>query len=455
MINSTDFEAAAAEHNARDIFSVSRLNRTSRQLLETHLPMVWVEGEISNLARPSSGHWYFTLKDDQAQVRCAMFRNRNQLVKFAPDHGTQVLIRARVSIYEGRGDYQLIAEHMEEAGLGALQRAFEALKARLATEGLFSPDHKQPLPSQPQHIAVITSPTGAAIRDILSVTQRRYPAQAITVVPVPVQGEQAAPAMINALRQVQQSGWFDAVILARGGGSIEDLWAFNDETLARAIYQCNIPVISAVGHEIDFTIADFVADHRAPTPSAAAELLVPNTLELIDKLRARENALINSVVGQLGLQQHRLQALSARLRHPGEKLRHQAQQLDHLETRLVQCLRNRLNTTQSKYQGIRDRLARLSPNNAITVHRHDLVALNAALTKAMTHKLQHCQQLLHEQARVLDSVSPLATLQRGFAAITKEDGTLIKHHQQVTSGDRIKARLGTGQLHCEVIASDE
>src|SRR5690606_31569338 len=248
---------------------VSQLNRRAKQLLETHLPLLWVEGELSNVSQPSSGHWYFTLKDDQAQVRCAMFRNRNMLVRFKPQQGQQVLLRARVSLYEGRGDYQLIAEHMEEAGAGALQRAYEELKQKLAAEGLFSDDLKQPLPSLPRHIGVITSPTGAAIRDILHVLARRFPAIPVTVLPVAVQGKEAAPQIVKAIQLANRADLFDVLILARGGGSLEDLWPFNEEVVARAIHASKLPIVSAVGHEVDFTIADFVADLRAPTPSVA------------------------------------------------------------------------------------------------------------------------------------------------------------------------------------------
>src|SRR5690625_2927780 len=267
------FNSPSSSGTGRDVLSVSQLNRRSKQILETHLPLVWVEGEVSNLSRPSSGHWYFTLKDDQAQVRCAMFRNRNQLVRFNPAQGQQLLLRARVSLYEGRGDYQLIVEHMEEAGFGALQRAFEELKTRLSQEGLFASERKRPLPTLPKHIGVITSPTGAAIRDILSVLKRRFPAVPVTVLPVPVQGKEAAPAIVSALDLANRSELFDVLILARGGGSLEDLWPFNEEAVARAIYASRTPVVSAVGHEVDFSIADFVADVRAPTPSAAAELV--------------------------------------------------------------------------------------------------------------------------------------------------------------------------------------
>src|SRR5690554_997535 len=264
----------------RDILSVSQLNRRAKQLLETHLPLLWVEGELSNVSQPSSGHWYFTLKDAQAQVRCAMFRNRNQLVRFIPQQGQQVLIRARVSLYEGRGDYQLIAEHLEESGAGALQRAFDELKLKLAAEGLFEQSCKQPLPSLPRHIAVITSPTGAAVRDILSVLKRRFPAIPVTVIPVAVQGKEAAPQIVKAIEQANRSGLFDVLVVGRGGGSLEDLWPFNEEIVARAIFASALPVVSAVGHEVDFTIADFVADLRAATPTAAAELLAPVEHEL-------------------------------------------------------------------------------------------------------------------------------------------------------------------------------
>src|SRR5690606_35272474 len=260
----------------REILSVSQLNRRAKQLLETHLPLLWVEGELSNVSQPSSGHWYFTLKDDQAQVRCAMFRNRNMLVRFKPQQGQQVLVRARVSLYEGRGDYQLIAEHMEEAGTGALQRAFEALKAKLGAEGLFDEARKRPIPTLPRHIGVITSPTGAAIRDVLTVLERRFPSIPVTVIPVAVQGKESAPQIVRALELANRCGLFDVLLLTRGGGSLEDLWSFNEEAVARAVAASQLPVVCAVGHEVDFSIADFVADLRAPTPSAAAELMTPD-----------------------------------------------------------------------------------------------------------------------------------------------------------------------------------
>lgn len=449
----TDYSGAPGQ--GRDILSVSHLNRLSRQLLETHLPLVWVEGEISNLSRPSSGHWYFTLKDDTAQVRCAMFRGRNQTVKFSPTQGQQVLLRARVSIYEGRGDYQLVAEHMEEAGLGALQRAFEALKNKLAAEGLFATERKKALPERPEHIAIITSPTGAAIRDVLSVIQRRYPAQKVTVIPVAVQGEQAAPAIVSALQLAVQAELFDLLILTRGGGSIEDLWAFNDEALARAISACPLPVISAVGHEVDFTIADFAADLRAPTPSAAAEIAVPDVREQLAGLQERERQLARSLDRLIRREKTRLEALSRRLRHPGEKLRHQAQQLDQLELRLRSTMRWQLERQERRLRELSVRQQHQHPQALVTRAEQLLQRSHKSLRRSMEQCLVRHRQLLHEKARVLDSVSPLATLDRGFSVVRNQEGAVITAANQVAAGEDISAHLAKGQLTCRVIATAE
>ena len=297
----------------REVFSVARLNREARAILEGHFPLIWVEGELSNLARPSSGHLYFSLKDEQAQVRCAMFKPRNQLLGFKPDNGMQVLARARVSLYEGRGEFQLIIEHMEEAGDGALRRAFEQLKSKLAAEGLFDAAHKKPLPVLPRRIGVVTSPTGAAIRDILSVLKRRFPAIPVLVYPVPVQGQGAAEKIAGAIRLAAQHGECDVLIISRGGGSLEDLWAFNEEVVARAIYDCALPVVSGVGHEIDFTIADFVADHRAATPSAAAEMVSPDQADWLQQLRGFELRLTQLLRAMLGRNRQQLVWLEQRL----------------------------------------------------------------------------------------------------------------------------------------------
>ena len=434
----------------RDVLSVSQLNRKAKQLLETHLPLLWVEGELSNVSQPSSGHWYFTLKDEQAQVRCAMFRNRNMLVRFAPRQGQQVLIRARVSLYEGRGDYQLIVEHMEEAGFGALQRAFEALKLKLANEGLFDDAYKQPLPSLPKHIAVITSPTGAAIRDVLSVLNRRFPAIPVTVIPVAVQGKEAAPQIVRAIDLANRAGLFDVVILARGGGSLEDLWPFNEESVARAIHASELPIVSAVGHEVDFTIADFVADLRAPTPSAAAELLVPDAEDWLETFAGYEILLQETIERKLQSFKQRLEWLRTRLRHPGERLQQQAQRLDGLELRLVravdhQLLRchTRLNTLVLRQKPLQPRLRINQLNQQVSQH-------HATLVKNMQRHLRAQQQRLTEAALLLQTVSPLNTLQRGYAIATDSHHKVITNSSQVAPGDSINARLAEGELQCRV-----
>lgn len=434
----------------RDVLSVSQLNRRAKQLLETHLPLLWVEGELSNVSQPSSGHWYFTLKDDQAQVRCAMFRNRNTLVRFAPRQGQQVLLRARVSLYEGRGDYQLIVEHMEEAGFGALQRAFEALKAKLTAEGLFDEIHKQPLPSLPKHIAVITSPTGAAIRDVLSVLKRRFPAIPVTVIPVAVQGKEAAPQIVRAIELANRAGLFDVLVLARGGGSLEDLWPFNEETVARAIFASELPLVSAVGHEIDFTIADFVADLRAPTPSAAAELLVPDAEDWLETFAGYETLLQEAIERKLHLLSQRLEWLRTRLRHPGERLQQQAQRLDGLELRLVRAVDHQLLRCHTRLNTLMLRQKPLQPGLRIQQLNQQIAQHHAALQKNIQRHLRMQQQRLAEAARLLQTVSPLNTLQRGYAIVTDPQQRVITSSRQVTPGDSINARLAEGELHCRV-----
>jgi exodeoxyribonuclease VII large subunit len=392
------------------VYSVSRLNREARLLLEAGLGRVWVEAEISNLARPSSGHWYFSLKDSGAQLRCAMFRQRNQYARFQPRDGQQVLARGRISLYEPRGDYQLIVEQLEEAGLGALQRAFEELRTRLAAEGLFAPERKRPLPAAPAAIGVITSPTGAALRDILHVLARRYAAARVVVYPVPVQGAAAAPAIAAALELASARAECQVLILARGGGSLEDLWAFNDERVARAIARCAVPVVCGVGHETDFTIADFVADRRAPTPSGAAELVAPDTggwLAQLARLAARFGAAMQRHLIEDG---RRLAHLRHRLEraHPGARLAQSTQQLDDLEQRLLRALRERL---------------------------------------------QHAGARVELAARALQAVSPLATLARGFAVVTRaRDGALLTDAGAVEPGEDIDARLVQGSLRARVLA---
>ncbi|WP_339897822.1 exodeoxyribonuclease VII large subunit [uncultured Gilvimarinus sp.] len=438
-----------AEENGRTIYSVSTLNRLSRQLLETHLPLIWIEGEISNFARPSSGHWYFTLKDDAAQVRCAMFKNRSANLRFTPKQGEQVLLRAKVSLYEGRGDYQLIAEHMEPAGHGALQRAYELLKTKLAAEGLFEPERKQPLPELPHHIGVITSPTGAAIRDVLAVLRRRYPAVPVTVIPVPVQGTEAAPAIVKALTLAARSERFDVLLLTRGGGSLEDLWPFNDERVARAIAHCPIPIISAVGHEVDVTIADFVADVRAATPSAAAELVVPDMAEQLERLQVRERHLGQTIQRRLLRLSDQLAHLQKRLRHPGDNLRQQAQRLDQLELRLKRAIKQQLNDKRLRLNNLQTR--QTDPRRALLQLKEQLQRSRTGLIQQWSLYQQRTRQRLGENARLLHSVSPLGTLERGYALVTAPNGEIVRHSRQVKAGDKVTAKLAHGELQCEVL----
>lgn len=429
----------------REILSVTQLNRQARQLLETHLPLLWVEGELSNVSIPSSGHWYFTLKDEQAQVRCCMFRNRNMLVRFRPQQGQHVLIRARVSLYEGRGDYQIIAEHMEEAGSGALQRAFDELKHRLSAEGLFNEAHKKALPTIPNHIAVITSPTGAAIRDVLSVLERRFAGVPVTVIPVAVQGKESAPQIVKAIDLANRANLFDAILLTRGGGSMEDLWSFNEEIVARAIFNSQLPIVCAVGHEVDFTIADFVADLRAPTPSAAAELLVPDVDEWLDKFIGFEVLLEEAMLRKLSHLQKHLHHLRQRLRHPRERLEQQAQRLDNIELRLKNHIKNLLNRHEHQLSQLRLRLQAQHPRVRLAQLKERLNAVQTRLHKAPFTYLDRQKIRLATAARMLNTLSPLNTLERGFAVVEDANtGKLVTHQEQLSHGQRLHTRVAGG-----------
>ena len=436
----------------RDVYSVGRLNAEARALLEGAFPLVWVQGELSNVSRPSSGHLYFTLKDAGAQIRCAMFRGNNRFLKFRPADGAQVLVRANLSLYEARGDYQLIVQSMEEAGDGALQRAFELLKQKLSAAGLFDAVHKVELPVLPKRIGVITSPTGAAIRDILSVLQRRFPAIPVLVYPVPVQGAGAGAEIAAMIRRADQRRDCDVLILARGGGSLEDLWAFNEEVVARAIYDCDLPLVSGVGHEIDFTIADFVADQRAPTPSVAAEMVSPDQNDWLNQLRALDVQLYNCLQRKFTRLRERLGWLEKRLQqqHPGQRLRQRAQRLDELEQRLSRAVRTGQRQRLAQLTTLTARLQRHHPGPRLQQLRDREAALAQRLRTATRTHLQQLRQRLGGVMRALDAVSPLATLERGYAIVTTSDGRVLQDAGQVQRGDKIQARLARGQLRCTV-----
>ena len=436
----------------RDVYSVTRLTREVRVLLDRGLGVVWVEGELSNFSQPASGHWYFSLKDKDAQLRCAMFRMKNMLVGFTPRAGSQLLVRGRISVYEARGEYQLIVEHLEEAGLGALKREFERLKSQLAAEGLFAPARKRPLPRFPRRIGVVTSPTGAALRDILHILKRRYPPAAVLIYPTPVQGVAAAPALVRALSLASARRECDVIVLARGGGSLEDLWAFNDERLARAIHACSLPVVCGVGHEVDFTIADLVADARAPTPSAAAELVVPDRLACLEALEHTAQRLAGGLRREVRVAAARLQATERRLKlaHPGVRLQQQMQRLDDLSQRLGGALRARVHHERLRVSELKTRLARRSPQHAVQEYRARHQQLQTRLTRACEQTLAHVAHRLALAQRGLHSVSPLATLTRGFAIITRADGRVLTDAAAVGPGEQIEARLARGILSARV-----
>ncbi len=434
----------------KDVLSVSQLNRKAKMLLETHIPLLWIEGEISNFARPSSGHWYFTLKDSKAQVRCAMFRNRNMGVRFNPEQGQQVLLRAKVSLYEGRGDYQLIAEHMEEAGHGALQRAFEELKFRLEQEGLFAAQRKQTLPTLPEHIGVVTSPTGAAIHDILTVLERRFPSIPVTVLPVAVQGQEAASQIALAIDRANRANLFDVLIVGRGGGSLEDLWPFNEEIVARAISNSQLPIVSAVGHEVDFTIADFVADARAATPSAAAEMLSPDGEDWLQTFAGYEILLEEGIKRKLALQQQKVEWLRSRLRHPGERLQSQSQTLDNLELRLKGAMKTRVVREQQTLANLSSRHRAKHPRERLQREQLKLQNLREKLRTLVNKKIEGDQQRFANAAGLLNAVSPLNTLKRGYAIVSDDKGAVLSSVTAVNVGDKIQAKLSDGELSCTV-----
>lgn len=432
------------------VFTISQLNRRARQLLETHFPLIWVEGEISNLSRPGSGHWYFTLKDSDAQVRCAMFRNRNGLVRFQPNHGDHVLVRCRVSLYEGRGDYQLIVEHMEPAGYGALQRRFDELRAKLAAQGLFDEAHKRPLPLQPQHLGVITSPTGAALQDILAVLRKRFPALPVTVYPVSVQGNKAAGEIAAAIAAANRDQRCDVLIVGRGGGSLEDLWPFNEETVARAIYASALPIVSAVGHETDFTIADLVADVRAPTPSAAAELISPDAEQLLRRLHQANLALQHAMQRVLQRKSQQLDWLGQRVVSPTRRLELWQHRLEHLRQRLGAVMGRELTARRHRLERLDAQLQQRHPRLIHTLLSDKVAQLSQRLDHTIERRLTDHRQRLAHQAGLLHALSPLQTLERGYAIVQGEQGAVIRSVTQVEAGSRVNVRLSDGALLCRV-----
>ncbi|QTF07542.1 exodeoxyribonuclease VII large subunit [Brenneria izadpanahii] len=436
------------------IFTVSRLNQTVRQLLEMEMGQIWLSGEISNFSQPSSGHWYFTLKDERAQVRCAMFRNSNRRVTFRPQNGQQVLIRASITLYEPRGDYQLLAESMQPAGDGLLQQQFEQLKQRLAAEGLFDQQFKQALPSPAKRVGVITSASGAALHDILQVLQRRDPSLPVVVYPTAVQGAEAPLQIVRAIELANRREECDVLIVGRGGGSLEDLWSFNDERVARAIFASRIPIVSAVGHETDVTIADFVGDLRAPTPSAAAELVSRNQLELIRQLQSQRQRLEMAMDYFLAQRSREFTRLHHRLQqqHPQLRLARQQTQLVKLRQRLDEGMQLQLKQLSRRSERLQQRLIQQQPQPKIHRAQQRLQQLQYQMQHAVERQLNQHKQRLGVACSHLEGVSPLATLARGYNVTTTPDGRVLKNISQAAPGDTLKTRLQDGWVESQVTA---
>ncbi|MGD8265781.1 MAG: exodeoxyribonuclease VII large subunit [Chromatiales bacterium] len=436
----------------RDIFSVSRLNMEVRSALENSFPLLWVTGEISNLAMPRSGHLYFSLKDASAQVRCAMFRNRRNLLRFQPGDGTQVIVRARVTVYEPRGDLQLVIEHMEPAGEGLLRQQVEELARKLREEGLFGEERKKPLPTFPRRIGVVTSPSGAAIRDVLTVLKRRCPSIPVVVYPVAVQGKTAAGEITEMLKIADRRKECDLLILTRGGGSLEDLMAFNDEQLARTIAGLSIPLISAIGHEIDTSISDHVADRRAPTPSAAAELASPDSEALLHRVDLLAARIQRTQAQHLQRNMQRLDELGIRLQqqHPGVRLQHQAERITTLRARLQQAGRNRTRILHASLDTLATRLQARAPARRVSDTRSHLERLGKRFETLMRQRVEERSTRVKALARELHAISPLATLERGYSITLNEKQQAITDSNQVNKGEELEIRFARGSIQCEV-----
>ena len=436
------------------IYTVSRLNQTVRLLLEQEMGQVWISGEISNFTQPSSGHWYFTLKDDTAQVRCAMFRNSNRRVTFRPQHGQQVLVRANITLYEPRGDYQIIVESMQPAGEGLLQQKYEQLKAKLSAEGLFDHQFKKPLPSPAHCVGVITSKTGAALHDILHVLKRRDPSLPVIIYPTAVQGDDAPGQIVRAIELANARRECDVLIVGRGGGSLEDLWSFNDERVARAIFASLIPVVSAVGHETDVTIADFVADLRAPTPSAAAEVVSRNQLELLRQIQNGQQHLEMAMDYFLANRTRRFTQIHHRLQqqHPQLRLARQQTVLERLRQRMNVALDNQLKRAVTRQQRAAQRLNQQNPQPKIYRAQTRIQQLEYRLADNIRARLSTTRERFGNAVTHLEAVSPLSTLARGYSVTTATDGKVLKQAKQVKTGDVLTTRLSDGWVESEVKA---
>jgi len=446
-----------AEHlnsEKSEILTVTQLNRRARLTIERQFETIWVSGELSNLSRPKSGHWYFTLKDEKAQVRCAMFANRNRSIQIQPTDGQQVLLRGKVSIYEGRGDFQIIADQIEAAGEGALRQAFEQLKVKLSNEGIFAAETKKPIPKSPRHIAVISSKSGAALQDVLSVWRRRYPIVSVTIIPSIVQGAEAETALINAIDNAEEIKP-DAILLTRGGGSLEDLWCFNSEVLARRINKCGIPLVSAVGHEIDVTIADFVADLRAPTPSAAAEMLTPDAPDLMQELKRTRQMITDRMQDEIEKRRLTMSAKRAQLIDPGSYIQQATQRADGLFERISIAARSELGQTTQQLKNLEIRLKLVQPGNLVKQLHEEVASLYKRLRPNLIGIVRSQANKLDGLARTLDGVSPLPTMRRGYSIARNNANEIVKSSEQIRPREKIKLQFIDGTAIAEVESIDQ
>jgi len=433
------------------VYSVFQITQEIKGLLESEFPLFWVQGEVSNFREPGSGHYYFVLKDDRAQIRGVMFRHQNRLLPFRPEDGMAVLVLCRLTVYEPRGEYQILVERMEPRGRGALQLALEQLKSKLRDEGLFEEGRKRPLPYLPRRIVVVTSPTGAAIRDFIHVMDRRHGAMEIQVYPVRVQGSEAAAEIAEALDRINAQWDADVLVITRGGGSLEDLWPFNEEILARAIFRSRIPVLSAVGHEIDFTISDFVADVRAPTPSVAAELLAPSRADLDTRIRNMETALRHQIISRLAVMEERLTSHRRHLGDPRRLVSDQWLRMDDVHERLCIHIRSILGRKAHGLQSPIDLLHGLRPGEKIRRMQEFLDALSRNLNWFQVRVLERCEARLIRWTERLNGLSPLLVLDRGYSIATRaSDGRLVTDSRDTAVGERVKVRLRIGGLLCVV-----
>jgi len=433
------------------IYTVSALTREIRDRLETYFSLVWVSGEVSNLRQPLSGHYYFTLKDAGAQLRAVLFKGSHQHLRFKVQEGSQFLCRGRLTVYEPRGEYQLVVDYLEPLGLGALAQTFEVLKARLAAEGLFTPELKKPLPFLPQKIALVTSPTGAAVRDFLRLLRQRFPRVEVLIYPVKVQGVEAAGEISRALDDLSAVPGVEVIVLARGGGSLEDLWPFNEEVVARAIHRCPIPVVSAVGHEVDFTIADFVADRRAPTPSAAVELVVPDEAELKNRLARLGATLARTIARRRDLGRQHLALMARRLPDMRRALVDLRLRVDERADGLMRRARRTLTRQEQALRLAAARLFLLSPRRALTSARLGLDQAAQRLGRSFHHNREARRRHLEYSQNQLDQLNPLAILQRGYAVATLlPQETVIRDATLVPLGSAVRVQVARGRMDCEV-----